>query len=103
MLEDTANELFFSPANIWEIELKRDRLNLDPKAFYHSLVLNGYQELAITARHVLGLHQLPALHGDPFDRILLAQALTDNLYLLTADKTVMQYGLHFDILCIEVP
>ncbi|MDR0459642.1 MAG: type II toxin-antitoxin system VapC family toxin [Coriobacteriales bacterium] len=96
LLEDTANELYFSTVSIWEIELKRRRLNTDPKAFYQNLLHNGYQELSLTARQVLSLSQLPALHSDPFDRILLAQALSEQIYLLTDDEALQRYSEYVD-------
>ncbi len=96
LIEDTANDLYFSPANIWEIELKKSKLALDSQVFYQSLVMNSYQELKITTRHVLQLSKLPSLHADPFDRILLAQALCERITLLTSDATLKQYGAHLD-------
>ena len=92
LLEDTSNDLYFSPVNIWEIELKREKLNIDPRVFLHSLIHNGYRELTLTSRHVVALCQLPKLHSDPFDRILLAQALSEDIVLLTADAVVKQYS-----------
>jgi len=96
LLEDTSNDLYFSPVNIWEIELKREKLGVDSKVFQQNLTRNGYRELALTTRHVLALRQLPQLHTDPFDRILLAQALSEDIVLLTADAVVKQYGEHVD-------
>jgi PIN domain nuclease of toxin-antitoxin system len=96
LIEDTANEMYFSAVNLWEIEIKHRRLSFDPNALHQNLLKNGYRELAITTRHVLALSRLPALHGDPFDRILIAQALSERLLLLTADKMVKQYGEHLD-------
>jgi len=96
LLEDTSNDLYFSPVNIWEIELKRDKLGVDPKTFYQCLVQNGYRELALTSRHVVALRQLPQLHSDSLDRILLAQALSEDIVFLTADAVVRQYGMYVD-------
>ena len=96
LLEDTANEIYFSPANLWEIEIKRAKLKIDLRLFYQNLQRCGYQELSITARHVMSLSQLPALHRNPFDRILLAQALSEQVYLLTADEALKQYLPHVD-------
>ena len=94
LLENTSNDLYFSPVNIWEIELKREKLGVDPKTFYQILIRNGYRELAFTSRHVVALRQLPQLPGDPFDRILLAQALSEDIFLLTADTVVKQYSAY---------
>jgi len=89
------NELFFSPASIWEIiikkELNRPDFQIDPIKLYRGLLENGYSELYITSRHTLTVASLPQVHKDPFDRILIAQAKTEGLKLLTSDKTVSQY------------
>ena len=96
LLEDTANALYFSTVNIEEIELKHKRLNTDPRIFYQNLLHNGYRELTLTSRHVLSLSQLPSLHSDPFDRILLAQALSEQIFLLTDDEALKRYGAQID-------
>jgi len=96
LLEDTANQLYFSPVSIWEIELKRKGLNIAPKAFYQGLLQHGYRELPLTSRHILSLSQLPRLHSDPFDRVLLAQALSEQVYLLTDDEALKRYSTHVD-------
>ena len=92
LLEDGANDLYFSPVNLWEIELKKDRLNTDAQVMYQKLSLNGYIELPVTARHILALAQLPAIHQDPFDRALIAQAQSEQIYLLSADEAIKRYG-----------
>ena len=96
LIEDMANELYFSPVNIWEIELKRTRLNFEARVLHQNLVHNGYRELAVTTRHVLEIKKLPLLHSDPFDRLLLAQALTEGLFLLTSDEMLRQYSESVD-------
>ena len=98
LLEDTANQLYFSSVSIWEIELKRNKLRIDPKAFYQNLVSRGYQELPMSTRHVLSLSQLPTLHSDPFDRVLLAQALSEQIYLLTDDEELIRYSDYLDFI-----
>ena len=96
LLEDTSNELYFSTVSIWEIELKHKRLDVDPRAFYQNLLFSGYQELPLTTHQVLSLSRLHSLHNDPFDRLLLAQALSEQVYLLTDDDTLKQYGEYID-------
>lgn len=96
LLDDTANEIYFSTANIWEIELKRKRLKVDTDLLVRLLYSNGFRELPVTSRHVLRLEALPSLHTDPFDRILLSQALCEGLLLLTADSAVKHYAQHID-------
>jgi PIN domain nuclease of toxin-antitoxin system len=56
------------------------------------LLVNGYRELAVTSEHTVAVNDLPPLHKDPFDRILVAQARVEGLTLLTADKMVAKYG-----------
>jgi PIN domain nuclease of toxin-antitoxin system len=55
------------------------------------LLDNGYQELAISSAHAVSIDSLPAIHKDPFDRILIAQATNEGITLLTADDWVAQY------------
>lgn len=96
LLEDSSNELFFSSVNIWEVELKRQKLDIDTSALTRLLLENGYKELPVTSRHVFRLTSLPDLHRDPFDRILLSQALCEGLLLLTADSALKQYAQYVD-------
>lgn len=90
------NELFFSSANIWEVVIKRglDRrdFQINPNDFYCGLVNNGYNELAVTSHHSLLVAHLPPYHKDPFDRILIAQAMAEGLTLLSSDEIVSQYS-----------
>jgi len=92
---NTDNTLFFSSASIWEVAIKhglnRPDFSVNPAALYRGLLDNGYTELPVTANHVLLIAELPLLHKDPFDRILIAQARAKGLVLLTADETVSQY------------
>ena len=60
-------------------------------SFYHGLLGAGYQELPISGRHALLVSSLPLLHKDPFDRILLAQAASEGIPLLTSDEFLKQY------------
>jgi PIN domain nuclease of toxin-antitoxin system len=95
MLQDEANRLFFSSASIWEIVIKRglrrDDFRVDPFRLRRLLVVNGYTELSVNADHALAVDQLPPLHRDPFDRLLIAQARTEGMVLLTGDGLVARY------------
>lgn len=95
MLEDTDNTLVFSAASIWEVAIKnglgRDEFRVQPRVLRRGLLDNDYVELAITSQHTACAGELPAIHKDPFDRILVAQALSEGFTLLTADRTVAQY------------
>ena len=92
---DPDNELFFSSASIWEVVIKsslnRNDFRVDPAVLYRGLLENGYMELAITSDHVLAVADLPPIHKDPFDRILIAQARAEEAALLSSDKIVSQY------------
>jgi len=94
-IEDNTNTLLFSPASLWEIVIKRGLgradFVVDPAALSSGLFSAGYQELPITGRHALLVSTLPSLHKDPFDRILLAQAMSEGVPLLTSDKAVSKY------------
>lgn len=95
LIDDLGNDLYFSSASIWEIAIKsrrgRDDLSIDPHLLRRELVSRGFQELPVTSDHALGVTNLPRLHGDPFDHILLVQAMTESLTLLTADRTLARY------------
>lgn len=96
LLLDPSNQLVFSSASLWEISIKnqigRADFNVDPRRLWRLLLANGYRELRVSSEHAIALKDLPFLHGDPFDRILVAQARVEGLLLLTVDKTVAKYG-----------
>ena len=95
MLEDPQNTPMFSVASLWELVIKqglgRPDFQLEPAVLRRALLQGGWQELLVEARHVLGVGQLPPLHRDPFDRLLLAQAQADGLILITADQQLAGY------------
>lgn len=96
LIADERNTLFFSAASLWEIVIKnslgREDFQVDPRIFRSSLVDNGYVEMPITSEHVLFVHDLPPLHKDPFDRILVAQSSIEGMAILTVDQAVIDYG-----------
>ena len=95
LLEAEENELFFSPINLWEVTIKRalERADfqIDPHLLRRSLLDNGYRELLVSSAHAVAIGQLPHIHQDPFDRMLLAQSIVEGILLLTADATVASY------------
>ena len=95
LLNDPQNELFFSSASLWEIAIKhslgRSDFFVDPRLLRRGLLDNGYSELFVTSEHAVSINGLPALHKDPFDRMLIAQAIVEGITLLTADLLVAQY------------
>lgn len=95
LIDDRRNELIFSVASLWEIAIKnglgRNDFQADPRALRRGLLDNGYQEMPIGGQHALALDVLPLIHKDPFDRILVAQAIVEGVTLLTVDTLVAQY------------
>ncbi|TPM32821.1 type II toxin-antitoxin system VapC family toxin [Mesorhizobium sp. B2-3-4] len=94
-IEDSENELLFSAASLWEVAIKRGLgrtdFQVDPRLLRRGLMDNGYQELPITSKHAATVDGLPAIHKDPFDRILIAQAMVEGITLLTTDGVVASY------------
>lgn len=95
LIEDPNNMLYFSVQSIWEIVIKsslgRPDFKLDARIFRTNLLDAGYEELSIEAHHALEILQLPPIHRDPFDRMLIAQAIAEGIVLLTHDDLVRQY------------
>lgn len=95
LIDDQNNELWFSAASLWEITIKtslgREVFRVEPRVFRRALLDNGFVELAISGEHAVGVASLPDLHKDPFDRILLAQAVAEGITLLTSDAQLASY------------
>lgn len=95
LLNSPANQFVFSVSSIWEIAikkgLKRRDFLFDPREIRRLLIENGYEELTLQSRHVVAVDSLPPIHKDPFDRILIAQAMVEGITLLTADPVIAQY------------
>jgi PIN domain nuclease of toxin-antitoxin system len=89
------NELFFSAASLWEIAIKkglgRDDFKVNARVLRRALLDNGYGEIPISSEHAVAVEDLPMIHKDPFDRILVSQATVEGITLLTADALVAQY------------
>lgn len=96
LIEDSANELLFSAASIWEIIIKsslgRDDFQVNARLLRRGLLDNGYTELPITSEHAVNTDCLPSKHKDPFDRMLVAQATVEGITLLTNDRTLLNYS-----------
>ena len=88
-----ATEVFVSAASIWEIAIKlqNGKLEVDLLALLQAIPESGFHELTITARHAMGVRDLPPHHKDPFDRLLISQALAEPLRLLTSDPILCKY------------
>lgn len=95
LIDDSDNELIFSAASVWEVAIKstlgRDDFRADARVLRRGLLDNGYIELPITSQHAASIDGLPPLHKDPFDRLLVAQALTEGITLLTGDAQLAKY------------
>jgi len=96
LITDPDNELLFSAASLWEIAIKRaigrSDFQVDARVLRRGLLDNGYDELPVTSEHAVSIDALPPIHRDPFDRILIAQALVEGITLLTTNETVTQYA-----------
>ncbi|MGC8549871.1 MAG: type II toxin-antitoxin system VapC family toxin [Acidobacteriaceae bacterium] len=96
LIRDEANELFFSVARLWEIAIKgspgRRDFRVDARVLRRGLLDHGYVELAITGLHAIEAGALPWLHRDPFDRMLVAQCVSEGIPLLTVDERLRAYG-----------
>jgi PIN domain nuclease of toxin-antitoxin system len=71
--------------------LGRDDFRVDPRLLRRGLLDNGYVEQPITSEHTIAVELLPPFHKDPFDRILLAQAIVEGITLLTSDPLLADY------------
>ena len=95
LIDAPENELFFSVASLWEIVIKRglgrDDFRVDARVLRRGLLDNGYSELPIGSEHAVAIDNLPPIHKDPFDRMLVAQAMVEGITLLTSDPLVAQY------------
>lgn len=89
-----ASEVFVSSASIWEAAIKQSigKLEVDLSQLVAEIGNSGFQELPILAKHAAMVARLPEIHRDPFDRILIAQALCEPLRFLTADGILSGYS-----------
>ena len=96
LIGEPDNELTFSSASLWEVAIKagrgRDDFRIDVSSLRRSLFDNEYAELPMTGAHAVALRSLPAIHRDPFDRMLVAQAIVEGLTLVTSDPAVAKYS-----------
>jgi PIN domain nuclease of toxin-antitoxin system len=93
-IEDADNEVFVSAASVWEFEMKRAAGRIQtPGPLAEAAAATGLIELPVTWRHAQRAALLPPIHADPFDRMLVAQALEEGLVLVTRDPLVRQYAI----------
>jgi PIN domain nuclease of toxin-antitoxin system len=95
LLEDPDSQLWFSAASLWEVAIKhglgREDFRVEPRRLRRGLIDNGWRELAISSEHAVATLDLPPIHKDPFDRMLVAQAQVEGLALVTSDEFVARY------------
>jgi PIN domain nuclease of toxin-antitoxin system len=96
LIEDRSNQLIFSAASIHEVAIKsslgRPDFKVKPDRLLRGLLLGGYLELPVSAEHSAKVFDLPPIQRDPFDRILIAQAIYEGLVFLTVDQTLGPYS-----------
>lgn len=95
LFRDGRHQFFYSAASLWEIAIKasrgRDDFAADTAAIRETLDDNGFQELPVTAQHAVAVSGLLPIHGDPFDRMLVAQAISEPMALITTDERLVAY------------
>jgi PIN domain nuclease of toxin-antitoxin system len=95
LIGDASSEITFSAVSLWEVAIKSGRgradFRLDAGLLRRQLLDNRFVELALTGAHAVALASLPALHRDPFDRMLVAQATVEGVTLVTGDRAVAKY------------
>jgi PIN domain nuclease of toxin-antitoxin system len=89
-----ATEVYVSTASIWEaaIKIKLKKLNADLNELINAIPESGFLELPILMKHIVGINHLSDVHRDPFDRILVSQAINEPLRLLTSDSILTKYS-----------
>lgn len=95
-LEDTGNEVLFSAASLWEIAIKaglgRPDFAFDPQLILRAALDTGFTELPVNSDAAILVANLPPYHGDPFDRLLIAQAISEPMRLYTSDPLLPSYS-----------
>jgi PIN domain nuclease of toxin-antitoxin system len=96
LIKDGKNICYVSTATIWEIIIKKALGKLDiPDNLEDVLTTNNFKSLSITISHSLAIERLPDLHRDPFDRMLIAQAICEELTLIKRDPDIIKYSVPF--------
>jgi PIN domain nuclease of toxin-antitoxin system len=91
---EAADAVYVSSASLWEATTKHrlGKLHVEPERLAGAVSSSGFLELPINIRHAVAVGRLPPLHRDPFDRLLLAQAVSEPLHFLTADSQLLPYS-----------
>ena len=93
-IANPANDVFMSAASVWELELKvaRGKLRM-PTGYVDVLRRDGIADLSVTVAHAAASASLPLHHSDPFDRLLISQALVENMVLVSRDRWFPAYQI----------
>ena len=104
-LEDPGHEIMFSAVNIWEVAIKkalgRPGFDFSPHEVLRAAQATPLIELPVRAEHAARVSTLEPLHQDPFDRLLIAQALCEPAQLLTTDRKMARYNAPIDLIVQE--
>ena len=94
-LIDTSVTIIVSDMSLWEVAIKVQcgKLRLSVGAFDAHITAQGYDRMSIARRHVSAVASIPRHHGDPFDHLLIAQSLVEDIPILTADKKFAAYDV----------
>jgi PIN domain nuclease of toxin-antitoxin system len=98
LLTNVDNIVLVSVASLWELQIKKslNKISL-PNDFIPQLQENGFDLLDINYKHILTLFELPLIHRDPFDRMLIAQTIYEDLSLITSDSEIIKYDVQIII------
>lgn len=98
ILKNIDYDIYFSAVNFWEIAIKnqldKSNFQVDSVKLYEQMLEHGFIELPVLSKHTLVLESLPNHHKDPFDRLLVAQTLDENLTLITHDSSIWKYDVN---------
>lgn len=96
LISNPENEFLFSAVSIWEVAIKhglgREDFQVNARVFRRALLDQDYIELPLTGNHAASIDTLPPIHKDPFDRLLVAQAMAEGISLLTSDVQLARYA-----------
>jgi len=97
IIQEESNTIILSIVSLWEItiktSLKKLEISRDIKEIIELIPENGFEILPITPPHLIELSRLPFFHRDPFDRLLVAQAISENVHFISKDEVLDKYGI----------
>ena len=97
-ISSTESDIYLSVVAVWEIQIKRAIGKIEVKGSLHDAIraerdANGFRILSVELAHSLNIENLPPIHGDPFDRMLIAQAMVEEMTVVTVDPKFTEYGV----------